>query len=82
MSNGGPLSAEDILEEMGDVLFAVSNVARKLDINPELALRQSNHKFMRRFMYVEKQLQKQGKTLENTSLEEMESIWERSKTEG
>ena len=73
---------EDILEEMGDVLFAAANVARKLDINPELALRQSNHKFMRRFMYVEKQLQKQGKTLENTSLEEMESIWERSKTEG
>jgi len=73
---------EDILEEMGDVLFAAANVARMLGINPELALRQSNHKFMRRFLYVEKELKKQGKTLESASLEDMESNWNRSKTTG
>jgi len=71
---------EDIVEEMGDVLFAVANVARLLGINPELALRQSNQKFMKRFLYVEKELKLQGKNPEDASLEEMDLIWEKSKS--
>ncbi len=71
---------EDIIEEMGDVLFAVANVARLLGINPELALRQSNQKFMKRFLYVEKELKLQGKNLKDASLGEMDLIWEKSKS--
>jgi MazG family protein len=71
---------EDIIEEMGDVLFAVANVSRLLGINPELALRKSNQKFMKRFLYVEKELKLQGKNTEDASLEEMDLIWEKSKS--
>jgi len=62
--------------ELGDVLFAVINVARHAGINAEMALRQTIDRFMARFRYVESQL---GERLEGASLAEMERLWERAK---
>jgi ATP diphosphatase len=62
-------------DEMGDVLFAVVNLARKLDIDPETALRRTNAKFERRFRGIEQRLSAEGRKLSGTSLEEMERIW-------
>ncbi|MGA9854511.1 MAG: MazG nucleotide pyrophosphohydrolase domain-containing protein [Gammaproteobacteria bacterium] len=66
-------------DELGDVLFAVANLARKLEIDPEQALRGTNQKFLRRFSVIETELAKRGKRPENASLEEMDAIWEHAK---
>lgn len=68
-----------ITEEMGDILFAIANLSRHLDVNPELALRRANLKFLRRFQYIERELEKQGKKISDSNQEEMEFLWERSK---
>lgn len=76
------LDADDktrMTEEMGDILFALSNLSRHLDINPELALRKTNLKFLRRFKFIEKELEKQGKKVTDSDKKEMEILWERSK---
>ncbi|MFQ6676042.1 MAG: nucleoside triphosphate pyrophosphohydrolase [Fidelibacterota bacterium] len=70
---------EDIEEEVGDLLFALVNVCRFLDISPEDALRKSNEKFTRRFQEMEKELKKQGRSLEQAELETMDRIWNRIK---
>jgi len=66
-------------EELGDLLFALVNVARFLSIDPEGALRRTIFKFIKRFNVVERTLAKQGKTPEEATLEEMEAIWQASK---
>lgn len=66
---------DHIEEEIGDVLFAVVNLARFLDIPAEDALRKTNQKFTNRFAKIEEELKKRGKTLEESSLEEMDEIW-------
>jgi len=66
-------------EEMGDCLFALANVARKLKLNPEMALRQGNAKFVRRFTELEAGLEAEGKRLGASTLEEMDAVWERVK---
>jgi len=66
-------------EEIGDILFAVVNLSRHLEINPEEALRKTNKKFMERFEKVKKELERKGKTLKKSSLEEMDAIWEKIK---
>ncbi len=72
---------KDFLEdELGDVFFAVTNLARKLDISPEAALRRTNRKFERRFRAIEKALTKKGKKITDASLDEMEQIWKAVKT--
>ncbi len=68
-----------IEEEIGDVLFSVVNLARFLDIPAEDALRKTNNKFTARFQQVEKELEKRGKKIEDSSLEEMDEIWESAK---
>ncbi len=70
---------EKISEEMGDMLFAIANVARLSHINPEFALRQANQKFIARFRYLEEELKKQGKDIRKTSLDEMELLWQEAK---
>ena len=65
--------------ELGDLLFAITNLSRHLGHDPEVALTNSNNKFVRRFGYIEKQLATEGKTLEETTLERMEELWESSK---
>lgn len=64
-----------IEEEIGDVLFAIVNLARFLDIPAEDALRKTNQKFTSRFSQVEKGIKAQGKELEDATLEEMDAIW-------
>jgi len=66
---------EQIKDELGDVFFSLVNLSRFLDINPEDALKMTISKFEYRFSQVEQILLKKGKTLENSSLEEMDKIW-------
>jgi nucleoside triphosphate diphosphatase len=73
------LEQHNTLDELGDLLFAVANLARKLGIDPEQALRSTNHKFLRRFGMIETELAKLGKHPEDATLEEMDAIWERAK---
>ena len=63
-------------EEMGDLLFAIANLSRKLGIEPEAALRRANDKFTRRFEAMETTLAANGKSLSAASLAEMEQAWE------
>lgn len=67
-------------EEIGDAFFALANVARKLNINPETALRRANAKFIRRFTKLEKNLAARGKPLGEAGLPEMDAVWEELKT--
>ena len=61
--------------ELGDLLFAVANLARHLDLDPEAALAQTNLKFRRRFAQIETELAARGRKLEEATLEEMDAIW-------
>ena len=70
---------EHIAEEIGDVLFSIVNLARFLDIPAEDALRRTNKKFTDRFSQVEAELKKRGKMVEDSSLEEMDAIWNEAK---
>ena len=74
----GPVGA-DVEMEFGDLLFALVNVARKMGIDAESALRASNAKFRRRFARIEQGAWAQGRTVEDLSLEEMESFWQKAK---
>ncbi len=69
-----------ITDELGDVLFAVANLARHCKVDPEVALRSTNDKFERRFRYVEQQLAAQGRKPAEATLEEMEALWQAAKT--
>lgn len=66
---------ERLTEEFGDILFVYVNLARRLGVDPETALRQTNSKFERRFKKIEELLFKEGKTPEDSSLEEMDALW-------
>lgn len=74
-------SPEALREEVGDLLFAVANLARHLDIDPELALSRTNTKFRRRFSGIEDALRARGEGLADASLEDMDREWERIKAE-
>lgn len=62
-------------DELGDMLFVLANLARRLEIDPEQAIRGANGKFVRRFGFIERGLGAQGRDLEGASLEEMEALW-------
>jgi MazG family protein len=66
-------------DEVGDLFFVLVNIARYLSLDPESALKKTNRKFKRRFQWMEEQLRASGRKLEQTSLEELESLWQRSK---
>jgi ATP diphosphatase len=68
-----------IAEEMGDILFVCANLARKLGVDPETALRGCNQKFERRFRHIETNLAAQGRRPEQASLGEMEALWVEAK---
>ena len=68
-----------LTDEIGDVLFAVANLARHLKIDPEAALRATNDKFERRFRHVERRLHAAGRSPEAASLAEMEALWQEAK---
>ncbi len=65
--------------ELGDLLFVVVNLARKLDVDPEVALRRANRKFVERFRHIEGELARQGKRPEDSTLEEMDALWDKAK---
>ncbi|MFL2770484.1 MAG: nucleoside triphosphate pyrophosphohydrolase [Rhodospirillaceae bacterium] len=67
--------------EVGDILFAVINLSRKLKVESDSALRQTNRKFEKRFRFIEDMLAANGRRPEETSLQEMESLWELAKKE-
>lgn len=70
------------LEEYGDLLFAMANVARHLGIDPETALRAANSKFERRFAHIEARLAEHGKAPEDSNLDEMDGLWNEAKKLG
>jgi len=72
---------ERLADELGDILFAVANLARHLKLDPEAALRGTNAKFERRFQRIEHWLAESGRTPEHSTLEEMDALWERAKDE-
>ena len=72
-------SNEKISEEIGDILFVILNLARKLEVDAETALKKTNRKFRRRFAFIESELKKDGKTLEESNLEEMDALWNAAK---
>jgi ATP diphosphatase len=70
---------ERLADEVGDLLFVLANLARKLDLDPETCLRQANQKFARRFNAMEQDVVSTGKVLSDLSLENMEAIWQKIK---
>jgi len=71
--------SEETKAEFGDLLFSIINAGRLYKINPENALEKTNQKFIRRFNYVENQILESGKTLKDTSLQEMDKLWNDAK---
>jgi len=79
------LAAESQAEreaEVGDLLFAVVNWARWLDVEPEAALRRTNTRFYRRFHYIEQQAAAQNRAIDDMTLDEMDTLWEAAKATG
>jgi MazG family protein len=72
--------AEDVEGELGDLLFTIANIARKLGANPEEALQSTNRKFLRRFEAMERAVRGQGKDLDQLTLEEMDRLWDEAKS--
>jgi uncharacterized protein YabN with tetrapyrrole methylase and pyrophosphatase domain len=67
--------------EVGDLFFVLVNIARYLSLDPESALRKTNRKFKRRFQWMEARLHESGRSAEQASMEELESLWQQAKAE-
>ncbi|MBL9010232.1 MAG: nucleoside triphosphate pyrophosphohydrolase [Alphaproteobacteria bacterium] len=80
LAEGAP--PEAVEAELGDVLFVVANLARKLGHDPEKALATTNLKFVKRFKKIEELLQIKGETPATSTLEEMDALWDQAKAEG
>ncbi|MGB7921958.1 MAG: nucleoside triphosphate pyrophosphohydrolase [Pyrinomonadaceae bacterium] len=78
-SESGEEEEARVREELGDVLFAVTNIARHLKIEPEAALKVTNRKFRRRFRHIEHGLASSGRSLDAATLDEMEALWQEAK---
>ncbi len=76
-AGGNPARMED---ELGDLLFAITNLGRFLHLNPEEALRKTISRFQKRFGYVETELLRQGVLMQNATLAEMDLLWEKAKS--
>jgi nucleoside triphosphate diphosphatase len=76
----GDVDTTRLTDELGDVLFAVANLARHCKVDPEAALRATNDKFERRFRHIERRLAETGRTPTDATLEEMETLWQEAKT--
>ncbi len=80
VGDGSADSADRAEEELGDLLFAMANLARKLGIEPETALRRANTKFVRRFSRMESGITASGRQMIDMSLEELEQAWQHAKS--
>jgi ATP diphosphatase len=76
MSENDP---EAIQDEIGDLLFTVSNLARHLKVDPETALRAANAKFERRFRFIEQALREAGRAMQDCTLDELDALWGEAK---
>lgn len=72
--------ADAIEDEMGDLLFVATNIARHLGVDPEAALRRTNEKFTRRFKYIEDTLKANGDSIQQANLTQMDALWNEAKT--
>jgi MazG family protein len=72
---------ENVAEEIGDLLFVIVNLARKLDVEPETALKKTNRKFRQRFKYIEDELKRSGKSIDDATLAEMDELWNKAKAQ-
>lgn len=72
----------EAIQEFGDILFALANIARFYKFDPEEALAMTNQKFVRRFQFIETELRKRGLKVEEQTLEELDAIWEEAKQRG
>jgi XTP/dITP diphosphohydrolase len=77
VKNGSPV--EKLEDEFGDIFFALVNYSRFIGVNPEDALERTNKKFVRRFQFLERESQKDGKKLSDMTLSEMDVYWEQAK---
>lgn len=77
----GDEEPDEVFEEIGDLLFTVANLARRLEVDPESALQQANRKFRRRFEHVERRLAARGDRLEDAGLEAMDALWDEAKAD-
>ncbi|HEU0016757.1 MAG TPA: nucleoside triphosphate pyrophosphohydrolase, partial [Methyloceanibacter sp.] len=75
----GAQASKKVTEEFGDLLFVMANVARHLVLDPEGSLRDANAKFVRRFRSIEAALRAEGRTPEDSTLEEMDQLWDEAK---
>ncbi len=73
---------DSIEDEVGDLLFAVVNLARHTHVDAETALRRASGKFTKRFQYIEDQLVRSGRVMEDTELDELDDIWDEAKRAG
>lgn len=73
---------ENVEEEIGDLLFAIVNLARRLRVEPETALKKTNRKFRQRFKFIEESLKLSGRSLEESNLQQMDALWNEAKTVG
>jgi MazG family protein len=85
-SHTGAVTPPDALkarleDEIGDMLFVLVNIARYLSLDPESALRKTNRKFKRRFQWLEQEIRRSGRRLEDATLDEMEALWQQSKVQ-
>ncbi len=70
---------QHVEEELGDLFFALVNIARYIHVDPEQALSKTNQKFMRRFLYIEQEIGNRNQSLEEVPLDEMDRLWEEAK---
>jgi nucleoside triphosphate diphosphatase len=77
---GGAIDHERAEEEMGDLLFTIANLSRKLGIEPETALRKANDKFTKRFGALEQSVAASGRAMKDMTLDQLEAEWQRAKT--
>lgn len=80
IDNDQEIDHQKARDEFGDLLFSLVNYARFIEVNPEEALERTNKKFISRFKYLEEQSRKDGKNLEDMSLEEMDYYWNKAKS--
>ena len=76
----GSEDQNDLSQEIGDLIFSCINLARYYEINSEIALQNTNNKFIKRFNYIEDELKKRNISILDANLEEMDILWNESKT--
>ena len=79
MKKRGARRKKEVEHELGDLLFALVNLARHLKVDPEASLSKANQRFIKRFGYIEKNLPKRGKKLGEATLAEMDTLWDEAK---